>query len=196
MKRIGFALTSSFCTINKVLDQMEALVQAGYDVIPIASPAVIECNTRFGEGNFFKEKIEFITGHKIVTSIVEAERFGPKEPLDLLLIAPATGNFIAKLANGITDNVVTMAAKATLRNQKPLVIGVSTNDGLGLNSKNIMHLLNQKGIYFIPFGQDDYENKPNSLIAHYDLTLETIEKAFDNIQYQPVLKEHQKIKTK
>jgi dipicolinate synthase subunit B len=196
MKKIGFAITSSYCTVDKVLGQMEALVEAGYDVIPIASQSVIECDTRFGKGSDFKEKIEFITGHKIVTTIIEAEKFGPKEPLDLLLIAPATGNFIGKLANGITDNVVTMTAKATLRNQKPLVIGISTNDGLGLNGENIMRLLNQKGIYFIPFGQDDYTNKPNSLIAHYDLSIPTIESAFNNNQYQPVLKEHQKTKTK
>ena len=172
------------------------LAIAGYDVIPITSPAVIECDTRFGKGSDFKEKIEKVTGHDIVTSIIEAEKFGPKEPLDVLLIAPATGDFIGKLANGITDNVVTMAAKATMRNQKPLVIGVSTNDGLGLNGENIMRLLNQKGIYFIPFGQDDYINKPNSLIAHYDLSLPTIESAMDNKQYQPLLKEHQKTKTK
>ena len=196
MRKIGFAITSSFCTVEKVLDQMEALVSAGYDVIPIASPAVIECDTRFGKGNEFKEKIEFIAGHKIVTTIIEAEKFGPKEPLDLLLIAPATGNFIGKLANGITDNVVTMTAKATLRNQRPLVIGISTNDGLGLNGENIMRLINQKGIYFIPFGQDDYDKKPNSLIAHYDLSIPTIESALENKQYQPLLKEHQKTKTK
>lgn len=196
MKKIGFAITSSYCTIEKALEQMEALVQNGYDVIPIASPGVIECDTRFGKGECFKEKIEFITGHKIVTTIVEAEKFGPTEQLDLLLVAPATGNFVAKMANGIIDNVVTMAAKATLRNQKPLVIGISTNDGLGLNGENIMHLLNQKGVYFIPFGQDDYENKPNSLVAHYDLSIPTIEKAINNEQFQPVLKEHQKVKTK
>lgn len=196
MKRIGFAITSSFCTIPTVLEQMGALVNAGYDVIPIASPAVIECDTRFGKGSDFKDTIEELTGHTIVTTIVEAEKFGPKEPLDLLLIAPATGNFIAKLANGITDNVVTMAAKATMRNRKPLVIGISTNDGLGINGMNIMKLLNEKGIYFIPFGQDDYENKPNSLIAHYDLSIPTIEQAMDNQQYQPLLKEHQKVKTK
>lgn len=196
MKKIGFAITASFCTVDTVLEQMEALVKAGYDVIPITSPAIIESDTRFGKGSDFKERIEALTGHEIVTTIIEAEQFGPKAPLDLLLIAPATGNFIAKLANGITDSVVTMAAKATLRNQKPLVIGVSTNDGLGLNGENIMRLLNQKGIYFIPFGQDDYLNKPNSLIAHYDLSIPTIESAMENKQYQPLLQEHQKVKTK
>lgn len=196
MTKIGFAITASFCTVDKVLEQMTYLVQSGYDVIPIVSPAVIECDTRFGKGNDFKEKIEFITGHQITSTIIEAEKFGPSEPLDLLIIAPATGDFIAKLANGITDNVVTMAAKATMRNQKPLVIGVSTNDGLGANGENIMRLLNKKGIYFIPFGQDDYTNKPTSLIAHYDLSIATIESALSNIQYQPLLKEHQKTKIK
>ena len=117
-----------------------------------------------------------------------------KEKLDLLVIAPATGNFIAKLANGITDSTVTMATKASLRNNIPIVIGVSTNDGLGMNGKNIMNLINTKNIYFIPFGQDDFINKPNSLVAHYDLLIPTIEKALDNSQIQPVIKEYKKTK--
>lgn len=194
MKRIGFAITSSFCTIEKVLCQMEMLVKLGYDVIPITSEAVVSWNTRFGTGEDFKNRIENITNHKIVSTIIDAEKFGPKEPLDLILIAPATGDFIAKLANGITDNTVTMATKATLRNEKPVVIGISTNDGLGFNGTNIMNLFNHKLIYFIPFGQDDYENKPNSLIADYNLLIPTIEKALDNKQYQPVLKEYTKVK--
>ena len=190
MAKIGFAITSSFCTVSKIIEQMINLKDLGYDIIPIVSPAVIEKDTRFGKGENFKIMIEGITGNKIVSDIIEAEKFGPKEKLDLLVIAPATGNFIAKLANGITDSTVTMATKASLRNNIPIVIGVSTNDGLGMNGKNIMNLINTKNIYFIPFGQDDFINKPNSLVAHYDLLIPTIEKALDNSQIQPVIKEY------
>jgi dipicolinate synthase subunit B len=194
MAKIGFAMTSSFCTIDEMLNQIQQLILLGHDIVPITSPSVIECDTRFGKGLDFKNKIEQITGKTPVSTIIEAERFGPKEPLDVLVIAPATGNFIGKLANGITDNAVNLAAKATLRNQRPLVIAVSTNDGLGLNGQNIMILLNTKNIYFVPFGQDDYEKKPNSLISHYDLIIPTIDSALEGMQYQPVLKEYQKVK--
>jgi dipicolinate synthase subunit B len=192
MTKIGFAITSSFCSIGKVLEPIQELIDQGYEIIPIVSPAVIETNTRFGEGSKFKEILEKITNNKVISTIVEAEKFGPSEPLDVLVVAPATGNFIAKLANGITDNTVSMAVKATMRNNKPIVIGVSTNDGLGLNGENIMKLLNNKNIYFIPFGQDDYKNKPNSLVAHFDLLLPTIEEAINNHQYQPIIKEYKK----
>lgn len=190
--KIGFAITSSYCTVEKIMNNVLELVEAGYDVIPIASPGVVECDTRFGKGRDFKEVLEKITGHSVVTDIIEAEKFGPREKLDLLVIAPATGNFIAKLAHGITDSPVTMATKATLRNQSPIVIGVSTNDGLGMNGENIMKLLNTKNIYFIPFGQDNYVSKPNSLISHFDMLLPTIESALEDKQIQPVLKEYKK----
>lgn len=194
MTKIGFAFTSSYCTIEKVLDEMLKLVNLGYDVIPIASPNVITQDTRFGDGEDFRKKIELITNKKIVTDMIEAERFGPTEPLDALIIAPATGNFIAKMANGITDSTVNMVAKATLRNQSPVIIGIATNDGLSLNGQNIMRLLNYKFIYFIPFGQDDPLKKPTSLVAHYDLLYETLINALDEKQYQPVIKDHQKVK--
>ncbi len=190
MTKIGFGITSSFCTFDKIYLQMELLSKLGYEVIPVVNTPVITWDTRFGKSEDVKKKIESITGNKIVSTIVEAEKFGPKEQLDLLIIAPATGDFIASFANGITNTPVTMAAKATLRNEKPIVIGVSTNDGLGMNGKNIMELYNHKNIYFIPFGQDDYENKPNSLVAHYELLVPTIEKALDNKQLQPVIKEY------
>lgn len=190
--KIGFAITSSYCTVEKIMAQILELVEAGYEVIPIASPGVVSCDTRFGKGKEFKDVLEKITGKKVVDSIIDAEKFGPSEKLDLLVIAPATGNFIAKLAHGITDTPVTMATKATLRNQSPIVIGISTNDGLGLNGENIMKLLNTKNIYFIPFGQDNYETKPNSLISHFDMLLPTIEEALNNNQIQPVLKEYKK----
>ena len=190
--KIGFAITSSYCTVEKIMEQIMNLVDLGYDVIPIASPGVISCDTRFGKGKDFKEVLERITGHDVVATIIDAERFGPTEKLDLLVVAPATGNTIAKLAHGITDSPVTMAIKATLRNQSPIVIGVSTNDGLGLNGENIMKLLNTKNIYFIPFGQDNYLSKPNSLISHFDMLIPTIEEALNNKQIQPVLKEYRK----
>lgn len=190
MTKIGFGITSSFCTFDKIYLQMELLSKLGYEVIPVVNTPVITWDTRFGKSEDVKKKIESITGNKVVSTIVEAEKFGPKEQLDLLIIAPATGDFIASFANGITNTPVTMAAKATLRNEKPIVIGVSTNDGLGMNGKNIMELYNHKNIYFIPFGQDDYENKPNSLVAHYELLVPTIEKALDNKQLQPVIKEY------
>jgi len=190
--KIGFAITSSYCTIEKIMNNVLELVELGYNVIPIASPGVVNCDTRFGKGKDFKEVLERITGNKVVSSIIEAERFGPSEKLDLLVVAPATGNYIAKLAHGITDSPVTMATKATLRNGSPIVIGVSTNDGLGMNGENIMKLLNTKNIYFIPFGQDNYVNKPNSLISHFDMLVPTIESALEDKQIQPVLKEYKK----
>lgn len=190
--KIGFAITSSYCTVEKIMEQILNLKELGYDVIPIASSGVVECDTRFGKGKDFKEVLEKITGHSVVSTIIEAEKFGPKEKLDLLVVAPATGNFIAKLANGITDTAVTMATKATLRNGSPIVIGVSTNDGLGMNGVNIMKLLNSKNIYFIPFGQDDCINKPNSLISHFDMLVPTVMEALENSQIQPVLHEHKK----
>ncbi len=189
MTKVGFALTSSFCTIDEVIEQMALLVKLGYEVIPIASPAIINCDTRISKGIDFKNKIEKVTNMKVLTDTIEAEKFGSIEPLDILIVAPATGNFIGKLANGITDNTVNMVAKATLRNEKPVIIGVATNDGLGLNGPNIMTLLNSKNIYFIPFGQDDYKKKPNSLVAYYELLIPTLEEALVNKQYQPVIKE-------
>jgi len=190
--KIGFAITSSYCTVEKIMEQVFNLVELGYDVIPIASPGVVSCDTRFGKGKDFKEVLEKITGNKVVSSIIDAERFGPKEKLDLLVVAPATGNFVAKLAHGITDTPVTMATKATLRNGSPIVIGISTNDGLGMNGENIMKLLNTKNIYFIPFGQDDSLKKPNSLISHFDMLIPTILEALNNNQIQPVLKEYKR----
>ena len=194
--KVGFCVTSSFCTFDKVLIHLIELVEAGYDVYPVVSPNIVNSETRFGSGNEFIEKIENITGKKVIKDIFEAEAFGPKNKMDVMVVMPATGNFIAKMANGITDNPVNLAVKATLRNQSPIVIAVSTNDGLGLNGENIMKLYNTKNVYFVPFGQDNYECKPNSLIAHYDLLIPTIEEALKNKQIQPVLREYQKVKKK
>lgn len=190
--KIGFAITSSFCTFDKILINLIELKESGYDIYPIVSPNIIGSNTRFGSGDDFIKKVEMITENKIIYDIFEAEKFGPSNKMDAMIVMPATGNFIAKMANGITDNPVNLAVKATLRNESPIIIAVSTNDGLGLNGENIMRLYNQKNVYFVPFGQDNYECKPNSLIAHYNLLLPTLEEALKAKQIQPVLKEYKK----
>lgn len=192
--KIGFAITSSFCTLNQILDSLMELKIAGYDVYPVISENIKKFDTRFGNSQKFIEKVERICEKKVISDIVEAEQFGPILKMDAMIVAPATGDFIAKMANGITDNPVNLAVKATLRNQAPIVIAISTNDGLSLNGKNIMDLYNRKDIYFVPFGQDNYEQKPNSLISHYDLLVPTLEKALENKQIQPVLKQYKKKK--
>jgi len=151
---IGFALTGSFCTLASVIPRMEDLVKLGANVMPIMSEIVYNTDTRFGKAGDFINIIEKICGTKIVYLIPEVEPIGPKNLLDLLIIAPCTGNTLSKLANGVNDTSVTMAAKSHLRNNKPVVIGVSTNDGLGTSAKNIGMLLNSKNIYFVPFRQD------------------------------------------
>lgn len=192
MARIGFAITSSYCTIEEILKEVKLLREEGHEIIPIVSEGVIKNDTRFGKAEDIKKKIEEATTENIVSTIVEAEKFGAKDKLDLIVVAPATGNFVAKMASGITDTAVTMAVKATMRNNKPVVIGVSTNDGLGFNGQNITKLINSKNIYFIPFGQDDPVNKPNSLIAHYELLPDTVNAALNGQQIQPILKEYSK----
>lgn len=194
MAKIGYAMTSSFCTIDTAIIELNKLIEAGHEVVPIASPAVLTVDTRFGKGEDFKKRIELLTKQKIITTIPEAEQLGPNNPLDLIVVAPATGSFVSRLANANTDSSVMMAVKATLRNGKPVVLGISTNDGLGLNGKNIMTLLNTKNIFFIPFGQDDYQKKPNSLVAHYDQLVPTVEAALNYQQYQPVLQDYPKVK--
>ncbi|NLJ55643.1 MAG: dipicolinate synthase subunit B [Firmicutes bacterium] len=185
--RVGFALTGSHCTLGEVFAQLEKLVVAGALVTPIVSAAVWQTDTRFGEAKEINERLKLITGKKIIKDIVAAEPFGPQKLFDLLVIAPCTGNSLAKLANGITDTAVLMAAKGHLRNQRPVVLALATNDGLGLNAKNIGLLLATKNIYMVPFGQDDPFQKPNSLVACMDLLLPTALKALKKEQLQPVL---------
>ncbi|MDP2891742.1 MAG: dipicolinate synthase subunit B [Bacillota bacterium] len=186
-KTIGFALTGSFCMLQQVLPQIEALVQAGAVVIPIISDNVRDLDTRF----FAKEDLRFqiakITGQPIIQTINQAEPIGPKQMLDVLIIAPCTGNTLAKLANAITDTPVLMAAKSQLRNGRPVVIAVSTNDGLGNNARNLGALLNAKNIYFVPFGQNDSQKKCNSLVAKMDMIQQTLQYALEGRQIQPLL---------
>lgn len=190
-KKVGVALTGSFCTFEKMFTELEKLAAAGADVYPILSNASQSIQSRFGKPDTYVIKIKEITGHEPITSIEGAEPIGPKAYLDVLAILPCTGNTAAKLANGITDTPVLMAAKAHMRNNKPLVISISTNDGLGMNLKNIGVLCNSKNIYFVPFGQDNYEKKPNSLVAHTELLIPTLEMALEHKQYQPVLMDYQ-----
>ncbi len=185
--KIGFALTGSFCTFSIVLPEIANLVKEGAVVVPIMSENASKTDTRFGKAEDFKNKIEELTGNKIITTIYEAEPIGPKNLLDLLVVAPCTGNTISKLACGITDTAVTMAAKASLRNENPLVLAVSTNDGLGASAKNIGMLLNSKNVYFVPFTQDDPEKKKNSLVARMELIVPTVKLAAERKQIQPLL---------
>ncbi|MCM3110100.1 dipicolinate synthase subunit B [Lederbergia lenta] len=186
-KKIGFGMTGSHCTYDAVLPEVEKLVQLGAEVVPVVTYTLANTNTRFGEGLEWLEKIEKITGRKVIASIVDAEPLGPKEPLDCMVIAPLTGNSMSKFANALTDSPVLMAAKATLRNSKPVVLGISTNDALGLNGINLMKLMAAKNIYFIPFGQDDIHLKPTSMVAQMDYLSETVIAALGNKQYQPVI---------
>ncbi|MDR2655033.1 MAG: dipicolinate synthase subunit B [Oscillospiraceae bacterium] len=184
--KIGFALTGSFCTFSKALEQMQKLVALGYDVRPIMSENAYKTDTRFGSSEEFINMIEGICGKKIISTIVAAEPIGPKKLLDLLLIAPCTGNTLGKLANGISDTSVTLAAKAHLRNLRPALIAVSSNDALSSSAKNIGLLFNMKNIYFVPMRQDDPTGKNNSLVADFDKIPDALEAALHRRQIQPV----------
>lgn len=186
-KTIGFALTGSFCTFSYVIRELETLCQTGAKVLPIMSHNAYTTDTRFGSAEEFKNAIRRITGQEIIHRIAQAEPIGPKNLLDALVIAPCTGNTLAKLAWGITDTSVTMAAKATLRNGKPVIVAVSTNDGLGGSGKNIGMLSNQQNYYFVPYRQDDCISKPNSLVADMSKITETVTLALHGQQIQPVI---------
>jgi len=190
--RIGFAITGSHCTIEKVLKEIDRLLQEGADVTPIFSPSVKNTDTRFGKASYWVQEICKITGKKPITSIVEAEPIGPKKLFDILIIAPCSGNTLAKLALGITDTPVLMAAKAHLRNNRPLVLGISTNDGLSINAKNLGLILNMKNVFVVPFGQDSPSEKINSIVSHMDLISDTIKEALKGRQLQPILRDYGK----
>ncbi|MBQ7120264.1 MAG: dipicolinate synthase subunit B [Oscillospiraceae bacterium] len=184
---IGFAICGSFCTFSKVLPEMEKLVEKGYNVLPIMSSVAYSTDTRFGKAKDFTDKIESICNKKIISTISDAEPIGPKKLLDALIIAPCTGNTAAKLACGICDSSVTMAAKAHMRNGRPLIIAISTNDGLGINGKNIATLKTTKNIFFVPYGQDDAKGKTNSLVADMTKINETLKSALSGQQLEPIL---------
>ncbi len=185
--KAGFAMCGSFCTFSKVIPQMKILKEKEVDIYPIMSEISFTTDTRFGKSADFNREIEKICSRKIISSIKDAEPIGPKKILDILIIAPCTGNTLAKLAGGIADTSVTLAAKAHLRNQRPVLIGVSTNDALGNAAKNIGNLMNYKNIFFIPMRQDDPEGKPNSVVADFTKTYEAMLKALENKQLQPMM---------
>ncbi|MBO8170961.1 MAG: dipicolinate synthase subunit B [Bacillaceae bacterium] len=192
-KRIGFGLTGSHCTYEEVIPQIRKLRESGAEVVPVVTYTVARVDSKFGEARKWLEAIKEAAGtDQIIASIPEAEPLGPKHPLDCMVIAPSTGASTSKLANAITDNPVLMAAKATMRNQRPVVVAISTNDGLGLNMANIAKLMAAKNIYMVPFGQDNPEKKQNSLVSHMDLIKETVEAALEGKQLQPVIIEKYK----
>jgi dipicolinate synthase subunit B len=187
---IGFAITGSHCTFSKVMPQLEGLVETGAEVIPIMSEPALNSDTKFGLASKWVNKVENITGKSIIDSIVKAEPIGPSGLLDLLIVAPCTGNTTAKIAHGIIDETVVMAVKAQLRNDRPALLAIATNDGLGLNGKNIGLLMNTDNIFFVPFGQDNPTKKQNSLVARMDLIKSAAEKALHRQQLQPVIIEY------
>ena len=187
-KKIGFAITGSFCTFKKILLPIKKLVEKENNVVPIFSYAVSSMDTRFYVAKDFENEIIKITGNKPIKTIVEAEPIGPQKLLDLVIIAPCTGNTLGKLAHAIIDTPVLMAAKAHLRNNRPLLIGVSTNDGLSNSARNIGDLIAKKNIYFVPYRQDNCIKKENSLVADFDLVVESAEYALQGKQLQPTIK--------
>lgn len=182
----GFALCGSFCTFEKAIEQIVFLKEKGIDIIPIMSYNAYSTDTRFGKASEHIQKIEKICENKIISTIAQAEPIGPKKLLDILIIEPCTGNTIAKLASGITDTPVTLAAKAHLRNERPLLIAVSTNDALSSAATNIGKLLNNKNIYFVPMKQDDCMQKPRSVIADFSKTYDAVISSLDGKQLQPI----------
>lgn len=184
---IGFAMTGSFCTFERVLKQMEALVRRGYEVVPVLSFNAGMLDTRFMTAEHLRARIVEITGNEPIDTLAGAEPIGPKKMTDVFLIAPATGNSLAKLADGIYDTPALLGAKSHLRNDRPLVLAVSTNDGLGAAAQNIGRLLNVRNIYFVPFGQDDPVKKPRSLVADFNQIPRTIAAALSGVQMQPML---------
>jgi dipicolinate synthase subunit B len=181
---LGYAFCGSFCTHGVALKELQKLIDEGYEILPIMSETVWNTDTRFGTAKGLRDEVERICGRNIVHTIVDAEPLGPKTPLDALIISPCTGNTLAKLANGITDTAVCMAAKAHLRSDRPLIISLASNDALSANLKNIATLLSRKHIYFVPMNQDDPEKKPHSLVADFHRIPETLHAALEGRQYR------------
>ena len=186
--RVGFALCGSFCTFSRAIPQMERLVKSGYEILPIMSFNAYTTDTRFGSAGTHIERIEKLTGKKIICTINDAEPIGPKDMTDIMIVAPCTGNTAAKLANGITDTPVTMAVKSHLRSKKPVLLAIATNDALSASAQNIGRLLNTRHYYFVPFGQDDPSKKPTSLVADFSQIPLALEYALHEEQIQPIIK--------
>lgn len=188
--KIGFAVTGSHCTVAEVLPYMRLFKDEGAQVIPIFSEAVVNSDTRYGTAEELRQKVIEITGETPLITLVDVEPIGPKKLLDLIVVAPCTGNTLAKMAMGVTDSCVLLACKAVLRNNRPVVIAISTNDGLSANAKNLGMLLNRKNTFFVPFGQDAPQIKQTSLIAKMSILPETVLEALQNRQIQPLLVTH------
>ena len=184
---IGFALTGSFCTFEKTIKVLKELKKEKANIIPIMSFNAYNLDTKFGNAKQHIEEIEKITGNKIIHTIQAAEPIGPKKMTDIMVIAPASSNTISKLANGINDTPVTMATKSHLRNNKPVLIAISTNDALGANAENIGKLLDTRNYYFVPFGQDNPITKPRSIVFKPEYLIDSIKKALDNQQIEPII---------
>ncbi|MFA7636436.1 MAG: dipicolinate synthase subunit B [Monoglobales bacterium] len=184
---VGFALTGSFCTMSKAIEQAGILAESGANVFPIMSEMAACTDTRFGSAEYFKSQLIEITGNQIICTIKDAEPIGPKKLFDALIVAPCTGNTLSKLAAGITDSSVTMAVKAHLRNGRPLLIAIATNDALGASYRNIGQLQNVKNVFFVPYGQDDPIKKHTSMIADFSMVKPALEAALSGVQLQPVL---------
>lgn len=185
--RAGFAMCGSFCTFDRAIEQMRILKEKGVDIIPIMSQNAAFTDTRFGTAEHFRSLVSDIAGKEIITEIKDAEPIGPKKMMDILIVAPCTGNTLGKIAMGINDTCVTMAVKSHLRNGRPVLINVSTNDALGACAKNIGFLLNCKNIYFVPMRQDDPVKKPRSIVADFTKIEESMHSALDGIQIQPII---------
>ena len=183
---IGFAFCGSFCTIRNALIELEHLCRQQKEVQGIVSEAVFDTDTRFAPAKKVLDEIKRLTGRDVIHNIVGAEPLGPKSPLEALIICPCTGNTLSKMANGITDSAVSMAAKAHLRSDRPLVIALASNDALSANLKNIGELLNRKNVYFVPMKQDDPNGKPHSLVADFSQLSSTLEAALRGKQLQPI----------
>ena len=183
---IGYALTGSFCTIQESIFVIKRMVDMGYKILPIMSDNAYSTDTRFSKAIEIRTKVSEITGQEIIHTIVDAEPLGPKTNLDALIICPCTGNTLAKIANGITDTSVCMAAKAHLRNNKPLILALASNDALSANLKNIATLLSRKNVYFVPMAQDDPISKPHSLVADFNLIEKTLEYALEGKQHPKI----------
>ena len=185
--RIGFALCGSFCTFERVIGVLEGMTAAGMDVYPIMSEVSAATDTWFGRAEDFEARLVRACGRPVIKTIHDAEPIGPKKLLDVLVIAPCTGNTLGKLASGIADSAVTLAAKAHLRNERPVVIAVSSNDALAANAANIGALLNRRGYYFVPMTQDDPVKKPRSIVARMELIPETVAEALEGRQIEPII---------
>ncbi|MBP5610403.1 MAG: dipicolinate synthase subunit B [Clostridia bacterium] len=183
---IGYGFTGSFCTLSRGVAEMEKLIAEGHTVLPLMSETVYTTDTRFGRAEDIRRRVGEATGNGIVHTVVDAEPLGPARPLELLILAPCTGNTLAKIAQGITDTAITMAAKAHLRRDRPLLIALASNDLLSANLQNVARMITRRGVYFVPMVQDDPENKPHSLVADFTLIPDCVSAALAGKQIRPL----------